>query len=314
MSSPATFNSFTLLPLEIRRQIYNHAIPKITTIKILEDEFEIPSISPPPALLTTTHESRAVALGWGLKQYPINTTVDWEDIYLSPTEATTLQLIISPPKKPSSKNLNITWTELQTVLGEALTDAKDIHIVCSQPQRLARLFMLPEAELVGVGESCIETGLWGKDVVASDREAREALHGEVLVTTSKWTVEEMEEGQGSSFDVWRTREEEAVEGFGETGRVFKTRGFERVEVEQGAAWRSVGELNDLAERSRLGQEEDDREVEEVPAGDEEKVEGEGDELTAEAVERHIAEMARLHPELAEQGSKIDPGGSISIYD
>ena len=49
--------------------------------------------------------------------------------------------------------------------------------------------MLPEADLVSVGESCVEKGLFGNEVIASDRKVRESLRKDVLLNTSTSTVE-----------------------------------------------------------------------------------------------------------------------------
>lgn len=35
--------------------------------------------------------------------------------------------------------------------------------------------MLPEAELVAVGQSCVEEGTWSSDILALDRATRESL-------------------------------------------------------------------------------------------------------------------------------------------
>lgn len=171
------------------------------------------------------------------------------------------------------------------MLGDALPAAKTLHIMCSQPERLARLWMLPEAEVVAVGESCVEKGLFGSEVVASDRAVREMLDRELRVTCSKRYVGE---GEGVEMECWGLVDERVEEGFGEGAGVFSTRAFVR-----------VGE-----EVERPGQE-----VEGVEEGVE-QVERSGKMLTIEALERLCEELAMLYPKDAKKGAKEDPGGSV----
>ncbi|KAH7378296.1 hypothetical protein BKA66DRAFT_396941, partial [Pyrenochaeta sp. MPI-SDFR-AT-0127] len=159
------FHPFRFLPLELRRSIFNLTMSSTTTIHIREDNYDVTYVSSPPASLTINREARKVAREWELKKYPIWTVDDWQDIYLSP-QNTILEIVIAPSK---SASLNITWTELHAILGDALLAVKYLHVVCSTPERLARLFMLPEGEIVGVGESCVEKGLFGSEVISSDR-------------------------------------------------------------------------------------------------------------------------------------------------
>ncbi|KAF1848669.1 uncharacterized protein K460DRAFT_267561, partial [Cucurbitaria berberidis CBS 394.84] len=202
MSPTNTFHPFSRLPAELRDSIFNFSMPSTTTIHISEAEFEVTQISSPPSLLTTSHEAREAALKWELKKYPIWTVDDWQDIYLSPSSDTILELVIEPSK---SHTLNITWTELHEILHDALTEAKRLHIVCSEPERLARLFMLPEGEIVSVGESCVEKGLFGSEVISSDRNVRQSLQGE------------------DDVRVWSMVDEEVSDGFGPEARVFTTK-------------------------------------------------------------------------------------------
>jgi hypothetical protein len=102
--------------------------------------------------------------------------------------ATTIQLIITPAENPKA-NLNITWTELEILLYKALPEVKSLHIVCSKPERLVRLWMLPEAGLVGVGQShFFEDFFFGSEGVASDRAYRETFHPSLVATTSAATL------------------------------------------------------------------------------------------------------------------------------
>ncbi|KAF2853830.1 hypothetical protein T440DRAFT_417893, partial [Plenodomus tracheiphilus IPT5] len=186
----SSFHHFSRLPTEIQEQIFSLSKPTTTTIHLLEDEFEITAVSPAPSPLTTTRSSRTVAKSWGLSSFPLWTQDDWQDIFLHP-EDSILQLVVSPSRMAA---LAITWTELHAVLGDALPAVQKLHIVCSESERLARLWMLPEGELVGVGESCVERGSFGKEVLASDREMREQLHAHLTVTVSRCSVEDLEQG------------------------------------------------------------------------------------------------------------------------
>jgi hypothetical protein len=47
------------------------------------------------------------------------------------------------------------------------------------------MLMVPEAELVGVGVSCVEKGLFGSEIIASDRDTRDALHPDIVVCVGK---------------------------------------------------------------------------------------------------------------------------------
>jgi hypothetical protein len=87
-------------------------------------------------------------------------------------EATTMQLVITPSAN-SNANLNIIWTELEVLIYKALSEVKKLHIVCSKPERLVRLWMLPEAGLVGGLNSLFEGYFFGNEGVASKRAYRE---------------------------------------------------------------------------------------------------------------------------------------------
>jgi hypothetical protein len=83
-------------------------------------------------------------------------------------------MVIRPSK---SASLNITWTDIWGVLGDALPATNRLHIVCSKPERLARLYMAEEAEYLGVGQSCVEGGLFNNaETVSGERKTRESLH------------------------------------------------------------------------------------------------------------------------------------------
>jgi hypothetical protein len=56
------------------------------------------------------------------------------------------------------------------VLGNALPAAQKLHIVCSRPEHLDKLFMLEDAESVGVGQCCTESGLFNNAESVEDEE------------------------------------------------------------------------------------------------------------------------------------------------
>ncbi|KAJ4374408.1 hypothetical protein N0V86_007273 [Didymella sp. IMI 355093] len=271
--------TFTSLPSELRSAIYAFARPSSIIITIKEGtDLTATSISPPPALLTTTKESRAEAQKWGLKPYSLLLGDDYTGFLYS--EDITLHLNIFPS---NAEHLSITWTELYTVLGDALLDAKRVEIKCSEPKRLARLFMLPEAEFVGVGVSCVEKGLYGSEIIASDRDTREALRPDIVVCVG------MEE---------YVLKEEKVEGFfGEES--LETKGFRKI---------SAPYIQD-ADRSESDEAEalyfQDAEVELQSVEEKES----GEELTEEALERFCAELDKLFPNTT-YSAKSDPGGSV----
>lgn len=177
LSSSLAMATFASLPSELRSGIYALARPDSVTITIKESaDLTVTSISAPPALLTTSKESRAAVQKWALQPYSILVGDDYADLLFS--EDISLHLNIIPS---DAEHFSITWTELYTVLGDTLLDAKRVVIECSEPKRLARLFMLPEAELVGVGSSCVEKGLFSSEIVSSDRDTREALCPDIFV-------------------------------------------------------------------------------------------------------------------------------------
>lgn len=291
--------SFTTLPSELRSQIYALAKPTTTIITIKESaDLMVTSISAPPALLTTTKESRAEAQKWELKPYSILVGDDYQDLLFD--EDTSLHLIITPS---TAEHLSITWTELYTVLGDALLDAQKVVIECSEPTRLARLFMLPEAELVGVGSSCVEKGMFGSEIISSDRETREALRPDILVVVG---AEEYELG------------DERVEGFfGEDG--FTTKGFRKAS----ALYLQDADRSDSEDACALYFHDAKAELQSEAVGEEAEAlylqdaevepqsveKGSGEMLTEGTLERFCAELEKLFPRTA-YSAKSDPGGSV----
>jgi hypothetical protein len=112
-----------------------------------------------------------------------------------------LQLIINPTTSKSDDASNITWTDIWSVLGDALIAVRKLHVVCSKPERLARLFMSEEGEYVGVGQSCVESGLFNNpESVLGERKTRDSLYEHLTATASKYTVEDISE-KGGEVDV-----------------------------------------------------------------------------------------------------------------
>ena len=257
--------------------IYSLSKPTTITVTITEGaDLAVTSVSFPPALLTTTKESRTEAQRWGLKLYSILVGDDYQDILFD--EDVSLHLVITPS---TAEHLSITWTELYTVLGDTLLDAKKVVIECSKPERLARLFMLPEAEFVGIGQSCVERGMFGSEIISSDRETREALRSDVSVFVEEEEYKLVEEKVGSFFGL---------------GQSFLTKGFVK---------RSPSE-----EAGALYFQDAAVELEAETAGDNAEAQSEkGEELTEGALERFCVEVEKLFPGKSCL-PKSDPGGSI----
>jgi hypothetical protein len=155
----STFTNFSALPKELRDMIWHQTAPTVATLFFSEDEHLVTHISAPPSL-TTTKEAQTTALSWKkLTKYPIWGPEDWEDLYFD-AETMILQLIINPTTSKSDDASNITWTDIWSMLEDALIAVRKLHVVCSKPGRLARLFMSEEGEYVGVGQSCVESGLF----------------------------------------------------------------------------------------------------------------------------------------------------------
>ncbi|EUC32603.1 hypothetical protein COCCADRAFT_98312 [Bipolaris zeicola 26-R-13] len=299
-----SFTLFPKLPKELREQIWLKSLPTTSTVEFNEAEFDVTSISPPLPHLLTSKEMQATALSsLSPTPYPIWGPSDWETLLLD-GEKMTSQVIIHASK---SASLTITWTDVWSVLGDALLAARSLHFVCREPERLARLFMLEEKEWLGVGQACNERGLFmNEESVAGERATREALWKGVTVTASKHTVEEVEAGLGrGEVHVWKLGEERFSRGFGEKSEVVTTRGFERVEVE-GAEGASVAQLHHAAKafEPRGGME--------LEEGEEEEAMPRSVELTEDAIARHLEECERIWPP-----EPKDPGmeeGSISYPD
>ncbi|EUC42579.1 hypothetical protein COCMIDRAFT_7866 [Bipolaris oryzae ATCC 44560] len=303
----ASFTIFSKLPKELRQQIWLKSLPSNSTVEFNEAEFDVTSISPPLPHLFTSKEAQATALSsLSPTPYPIWGPSDWETL-LHDGEKMTLQVIIHPSK---SSSLTTTWTDIWSVFGDALLAARSLHFVCREPERLARLFMLEEKEWLGVGQACNEEGLFmNGESLSGERTTREALWEGVTVTASKYTVEEIEEGEGrGEVQVWKLREERFSRGFGEKSEVVTTRGFERVEVE-GTENASVAQLHYAAKsfepRSGMASEEEEK-------VEEEEAMPRSVELTEDAIARHLEECERIWPP-----EPRDPGmeeGSISYPD
>jgi hypothetical protein len=258
------------------------------TVEFDEDEYQVTSISPPSALLTTSKEARATALSSSssLQKFPIWGPEDWEDLAIDP-ENTILEIVIRPSK---SASLNITWTDIWGVLGDALPAISRLHIVCSKPERLARLYMAEEAEYLGVGQSCIEGGLFNNiETVSGERKTRESLHAHLTVTASKHTVEDIEQNASENeVTVWKMANYN-FSGFGPEAKVFASRSLALVEVDN-ASKMTVKQLHNAARTFALPA----GKVERVVSGGEAEVEEKsGAQLTEDAVAKHLEECARL---------------------
>lgn len=199
----------------------------------------------------------------GYTPYSVYAMDDWAAIHLNKDSA--LQLVISPSSSPKA-NLNVTWTELRGLLGDALLAVKKLHIVCSRPERLVRLWAAPEAGLVRPGASHWDEDLWCKETVASDREIRGLMQPDLKVTTSVVTLEELERGCEEEVEERELVSERVVEGFGPEAKFSDTKVLRLVGEEESE---EVGDWEDL--------------VGNVSA------EKHGDELSEKAMERFIQE-------------------------
>jgi hypothetical protein len=293
--------------MELRDFVWQASKPTTATVEFDEDEYQVTSISPPSALLTTSKEARATALSFSLQKFPIWGPKDWEDLAIDPKN-TILEIVIRPSKSTSP---NITWTDIWGVLGDALPATNRLHIVCSQPERLARLYMAEEAEYLGVGQSCVESGLFNNaETVSSERKTRQSLHAHLTVTASKHTVEEINlNASGKEVTVWKIADQDISDDFGPKANFFTTRGLARVEVDN-TSYMSVEQLHNAARTFALpvreGMERD------VSGGEEVEVEvvKSGVELTEDAVARHLEECVRLWAPKAKDPN-WDPEGSVA---
>jgi hypothetical protein len=303
----STFTQFSKLPKELRDMVWQASMVTTATVEFDEDEYMVTHISPQSALLTTSKEARAIALSSSssLQKFPIWGPEDWEDLAIDP-ENTILEIVIKPSK---SASINITWTDIWGVLGDALPATNRLHIVCSQPERLARLYMAEEAEYLGVGQSCVEGGLFNNaETVSGERKTRESLHTHLTVTASKHTVEDIDQNASDKeVTVWKMADHTFSE-FGPEAKVFASRGLARVEVDNTCKM-SVKQLHDAARTFALPAEQVVREV----SGQEEEVEKSGAELTEDAVAKHLEECGRLWAPKPKDPS-WDPEGSIAAAD
>ncbi|KAI4945126.1 hypothetical protein J4E91_008103 [Alternaria rosae] len=276
----STFTLFPKLPRELRDAVWQASMAATATVEFDEDEYMVTSISSPAALFTTSKEAQAPALSSSLQKFPIWGPEDWEDLAIDP-ENTILEIVIEPSK---STSLNITWTDIWGVLGDALPAIKRLHISCSKPERLARLYMVEEAEHLGVGQSCIEEGLFNNaETVSGERKTRQSLYTHLTVTASKHTIEEIDQNASENgVSIWKMTKHTFAE-FGPEAKVFASKGLARVELDN-ASKMSVKQLHDAARTFALPAEEVEREV----SGVEEVVkEKSGAELTEDAIAKHL---------------------------
>jgi hypothetical protein len=289
--SSSTFCFFPQLPTELRNKIWHHSMPTITTIHISEGaDLDVTSISAPPGQQFANKEAHKAYVSSGLKGYAIYTIEDWADMYVN--EDTTIQLIITPPQNPTT-NLYITWTALEEILHAALPVVKKLHIVCSQPERLVRLWMLPEGGLIHVGQThWNKPFFFGEQGVLSDQKYRESLRTELKVTTSSATLDELAQGSQAGVQMWEMVEEQVIEGFGPEAEIKRTKGFKLVggeeerEMEEGFL-RGVGLMTKGFEMSGGHEDARIKEWEDMMSGAGEK--NEGELLTEKAMERFLHE-------------------------
>jgi hypothetical protein len=88
-----------------------------------------------------------------------------------------------------------------------------------------RLWMAPEAGLVGSGKSHWDEEVFGREGVASDRGYRESLRTDLRITSSIATLEELEGESGEVVEKRGLVEERVVEGFGVEARFSSTKVF-----------------------------------------------------------------------------------------
>ncbi|KAL1794198.1 hypothetical protein ACET3X_007619 [Alternaria dauci] len=295
--------------MELRKLVWQASKPTTATVEFDEDEYQVTSISPASALLTTSKEARATALSFSLQKFPIWGPEDWEDLAIDP-ENTILEIVIRPSK---SASLKITWTDIWGVLGDALPATSRLHIVCSEPERLARLYMAEEAEYLGVGQSCVEGGLFNNaETVSGERKTRQSLHAHLTVTASKHTVEEIDQNASEKeVTVWKITDQQSSDDFGPEAKTFTTRALARVEVDNTSNM-SVAQLHDAARTFALpAREEVEGKVEGGEEGGEEvEVVKSGVELTEDAVAKHLEECARLWVPKPKDPN-WDPEGSVA---
>ncbi|KAL5120741.1 hypothetical protein ACEQ8H_001221 [Pleosporales sp. CAS-2024a] len=261
------FPLFPLLPKEVRDTIWHHSLlPWCTTIHIQEGaDLDVTHVSPPPGQEVATKEARAAYLAAHYQKHSIYTIHDWADVHVN--QDSTLQIVILPPTASDNgkANLNVSWTELQTVLHDALPVVKRLHFVCSKPERLVRLWVGAEEGLVCPGKSHWDENLFGTHGLASDRACKEALRSDILVTSSVATLEEIAAGSQETVETRVLVEERVLRGFGEEREFASTKTFVMEGEERS---REVEEWEEMA----------------VPGG-----QGEGEALTEKALERFLQE-------------------------
>jgi hypothetical protein len=223
-----TFHPFLRFPLELRSKIWAYSMPSTITLHVTEvAEMEVTSIcAPETGQMLANKEARQAylqanfTLPVGIYSAALG---DFEDIWVN--EDTTLQLVITPS---TTTTLHITWTEIEYMLSQALPIFKKLHIACSKPERLVRLFMLPEGGLARPGASHWDEDLWPKDTVASDRKYRESLQEGLEFITSVAKLEELAQESKDEVKQWGLVGEEVLEGFGPEARFSTTKAFKLV--------------------------------------------------------------------------------------
>ncbi|KAF2244874.1 hypothetical protein BU26DRAFT_88407 [Trematosphaeria pertusa] len=134
MSTPTTFHDFLDLPIELRYEIWEHATdtyPLSVTAEISTEENRLTHVSPPPAILSASSESRRVALkrsGW--RKYCIGSPSNPASIYFNPHNMVLdLYLHVETTKEGLYENRRrITWTGLDAVLHDALRATQHLHL------------------------------------------------------------------------------------------------------------------------------------------------------------------------------------------
>lgn len=166
--------------------------------------------------------------------------------------------------------------------------------------------MAEEAEYLGVGQSCIEEGLFNNaETVSGERKTRQSLHTHLTVTASKHTVEEIDQNTSQKeVSVWKMTKHTFSE-FGLEAKVFASKGLARVELDN-ASKMSVKQLHDAARTLALAAEEGEGEVSEV---EEEVEEKSGAELTKDAIAKHLEYQGLWPPK--PKDFDWDPEGSVA---
>jgi hypothetical protein len=218
-------------------------MPRITNLHIQEGaDIDVTAVSSPPGQALACKEARAAFLSAGFRTYSIYTVEYWTDIHVN--EDTTLQLIIMPPSKPS-KNLNITWIEVGTVLGDALKVVKHLRIVCEEPERLMRLWCAGEAGLVRPGETHWGEYLWDKDSITSDRDVRGWMRPDITVSNS---TSESSQEDVATYELGQERVVDSTSSSFTTTNVLRLIGTVDESCQEVAAWETF--LTECQEESQ----------------------------------------------------------------